>query len=49
MDLKVIVHTKMIPLLTFPQGIIVVYEFLISVKFILKKYPGSSKLYNGTE
>jgi len=33
--------------LTHPQAILGVYDFLLSV--ILKKYPGSSKLYNGCE
>jgi len=43
---------KIIPSFTHPQAILGVYDFLLSDKHnqcYIKKYPGSSKLYNGSK
>ncbi len=50
---KGIVHTKMkiTPWFTHPQAILGVYNCLLSDEYnqsYIKKYPGSSKLYNGS-
>ncbi len=53
-NVKGIVHPKMkiTPLFTHPQAILGVYDVLLSDKYnrsYIKKCPGSSKPYNGSE
>ncbi len=52
-EIKGIVHSKMkITPFTHPQDILGVYDFLLSDEYnriYIKKCPGSSQLYNGSE